>query len=108
MIILITILTIYVAVTFREPLPKPLPNDTTYATGFPLGANKLGYGSIFSLPVSLMSATIFSEAMWQKVSAASATTCCCCQLHVSYASGTCHCWCRSCRPPSSARQKVSM
>ncbi|KAG2497326.1 hypothetical protein HYH03_004490 [Edaphochlamys debaryana] len=64
----ILVLFIYVAVTFRpESLPKPIPNDTTFTTGFPLGANKFGYSAIFSMPCSLMASTIFSEAMWQKV-----------------------------------------
>jgi|LauGreSBDMM110SN_4_FD.fasta_scaffold129634_1 hypothetical protein len=72
-IIFILILTIYVAVTFREPLP-PLPNNvemtTDYETGyvnFPLGVNKFGYSAIFSMPVSLLAASVFSEAVWQKV-----------------------------------------
>ena len=72
-IIFILILTIYVAVTFRVPLP-PLPNNvdspTEYETGyisFPLGVNRFGYSAIFSMPISLMAATVFSEAMWQKI-----------------------------------------
>lgn len=32
-----------------------------------LGANELGYSSIFSLPVSLLASTVFSESLWQKV-----------------------------------------
>ncbi|KAG2437853.1 hypothetical protein HXX76_005471 [Chlamydomonas incerta] len=64
----ILILIIYTAITYRpEYLPKPLPNDITYETGWPLGANKLGYSAIFSMPCSLVAATVFSEAMWQKV-----------------------------------------
>jgi SSS family solute:Na+ symporter len=73
-ILLVTILTIYVAVTFRAPLPKPLPNDPNFGynpwTGYvswPLGVNDNGYSAIFSMPVSLIAATVFSEAMWQKV-----------------------------------------
>ena len=51
----IMILIIYTAITYRpENLPKPLPNDTTYETGWPLGANKFGYSAIFSMPCSLM------------------------------------------------------
>uniref|UniRef100_A0A7R9V1J1 Uncharacterized protein n=1 Tax=Chlamydomonas euryale TaxID=1486919 RepID=A0A7R9V1J1_9CHLO len=74
-ITLITLLTIYVAVTFRPPygLPKPIPNDVVgsrdYDTGYvnwPLGANKFGYSAIFSMPAALVAATVFSEAMWQK------------------------------------------
>eukprot|EP00798_Chlamydomonas_sp_ICE-L_P029076 gene29076-32284_t len=61
-IILIMVLVIYVAVTFREYLPKPLPDAP-----FPLAPNTVGYGTLFSMPVSLMSATVFSEALWQKV-----------------------------------------
>ena len=63
-----------VAVTFREPLPKPLPNDVAFdydpTTGyiyFPLGVNKYGYSTIFSMPCALMASTVFSEAVWQKV-----------------------------------------
>ncbi|GAX81943.1 hypothetical protein CEUSTIGMA_g9371.t1 [Chlamydomonas eustigma] len=73
-LLFIAILTIYVAVTFRAPLPHPLPNDLNMdmdpETGYiywPLGVNKYGYSSIFSMPVSLFAATVFSEAMWQKI-----------------------------------------
>ena len=75
-IVLVTILSIYVAVTFRAPLPKPLPNDKdgnigynpwTGYVSFPLGVNFFGYSAIFSMPVSLIAATVFSDAMWQKV-----------------------------------------
>ncbi len=31
------------------------------------GVNKYGYSAIFSMPVGLFAATVFSEAMWQKV-----------------------------------------
>lgn len=48
-ILLVAVLTIYVAVTFRAPLPKPLPNDINAGmnpwTGYiswPLGVNKVG------------------------------------------------------------------
>ncbi len=47
MITFIAVLTIYVAVTFRTPLPKPVPNDLNFGwdplTGYvfwPLGVNK--------------------------------------------------------------------
>ena len=75
-ILLVAILTIYVAITFRAPLRKPLPNDSNgnssydHWTGYvswPLGVNKYGYSAIFSMPVSLIASTVFSEAMWQKV-----------------------------------------
>ena len=40
------------------------PNGYIY---WPLGVNKYGYSAIFSMPVSLFAATVFSEAMWQKI-----------------------------------------
>ncbi|GLC41104.1 hypothetical protein PLESTB_001792000 [Pleodorina starrii] len=57
----IAILVIYTAATFRPEagLPKPLPEY--------LGPNPAGYSAIYSMPCSLMAATVFSEAMWQKV-----------------------------------------
>lgn len=42
----------------KAPLPKPMPNY--------LRATYTGYASIVVLPISLMSSTIFSEAMWQR------------------------------------------
>jgi hypothetical protein len=47
----IAILSIFVAVTFREPLTKPLPES--------LGPNEYGYSAIFSMPCSLLAATVF-------------------------------------------------
>ena len=56
---MVAVLFIFVAVTFRAPLPKPLPNYLS-------GLNFYGYSSIASMPISLFSATVFSEAMWQR------------------------------------------
>jgi hypothetical protein len=54
----VLILVIYVAVDFRRPLP-PLPDY--------LGPdNYNGLSAIAVMPISLISATIFSEAMWQR------------------------------------------
>ncbi|GIL45946.1 hypothetical protein Vafri_3056 [Volvox africanus] len=56
----IVILVIYTIATFRpDSLPKPLPDYLGVTTG--------GYSSIYSMPCSLIGATVFSEAMWQKV-----------------------------------------
>lgn len=75
---LIAVLTVYVAVTFRAPLPQPLPNDVNEGVdpnsgyvSWPLGVNWFGYSSIFSMPCSLLASNVFSEAMWQKVCACS-------------------------------------
>lgn len=62
--IFILILVIYTAATYRPDLP-PLSNNVNGM--WALGANAAGYGAIFSMPCSLMAATVFSEAMWQKV-----------------------------------------
>ncbi|KAL6785524.1 hypothetical protein ACKKBF_B00635 [Auxenochlorella protothecoides x Auxenochlorella symbiontica] len=67
-IILVLVVAIYVAVTFRYPLPTPMPCDPADAMGFCIsGTNATGWGSIFSMPASLMVSTVFSEAMWQRV-----------------------------------------
>lgn len=49
----LTILTVYVAVTFRYPLQEPLPPN--------LAPNNYGYSSLFAMPVSMATATVFSE-----------------------------------------------
>jgi len=43
----------------REPIPKPLPAE--------YGPNDAGYIAIFVLTASLVSSTMFSEAVWQRV-----------------------------------------
>lgn len=53
---------IYLAVTFRYPLP-PIPDTIA-------GTTVYGYSAIFVMPVSLFTATVFSEAMWQRAWAA--------------------------------------
>jgi hypothetical protein len=45
--------------THRTPIPSPLPE--------PLGPVFAGYIAAFTLTVSLISSTFFSEAMWQRV-----------------------------------------
>lgn len=59
---LIAILVIYCLARFRHTLKPSL-----VAVGTVLGPNIAGYGTIFSLPCSLMASTVFSEALWQKV-----------------------------------------
>ncbi|KAF8065845.1 OCT4 [Scenedesmus sp. PABB004] len=58
-LLLTVVLTIYVAVTYRTPIPSPLPD--------PLGPTFAGYVAIFTLGASLVSSTMFSEAVWQRV-----------------------------------------
>lgn len=59
---LISLLTVYVAATFREPLPENYGEARDY-----LGVNVFGLSAIFVMPCSLMAATVFSEAIWQRV-----------------------------------------
>ena len=60
---LLAIIVIYIGATFREPLQTPLPDY--------LGAGNIaGWNSIFTLGLPLLSATVFSEAMWQRAWAA--------------------------------------
>jgi hypothetical protein len=55
---MVLVLFIFVAVTFRAPLPRPLPPN--------LAVNFYGLSSIADMPISLFSSTVFSEAMWQR------------------------------------------
>ncbi|KAJ9083815.1 hypothetical protein DSO57_1030953 [Entomophthora muscae] len=55
---LVGVLVVTVALSFRPEL-GPLPEH--------LGATKTGVISIFTLPVTLMAASVFSEAPWQRV-----------------------------------------
>lgn len=52
--------------TCRKPIEFPLPD--------PLGPVFAGYIAIFTLTVSLISSTFFSEAMWQRVWASASQT----------------------------------
>ena len=64
-VLVVLIIFIYVAVTFDGKLGS-LPNnylDLGYDLSF---SNYLGYAAIAVMPISLTSATIFSEAMWQR------------------------------------------
>lgn len=61
-LLIVTIVWIYVAIEFRAPLE---PNFGGYQDL--LGPQFYGYSAIFSLPASLVAATIFSEAVWQRV-----------------------------------------
>jgi Na+/proline symporter len=72
---IIVILVIWVAATFKAPLPKPMPSY--------LAATYTGYASIAVLPISLASSTIFSEAMWQRCWATADKR----QLHIGGAIG---------------------
>ena len=58
--VLLSIAFIYICVFFRPELP-PLPDN--------LGINEAGFSSILTMPLSLISSTIYSEAMWQRVNA---------------------------------------
>ena len=48
-----------VATACRRPIPHPLPPE--------YGPNSAGYLAIFTLTVSLIASTFFSEAVWQRV-----------------------------------------
>ncbi|KAF9199679.1 hypothetical protein BGZ49_010180 [Haplosporangium sp. Z 27] len=59
-ILLLIIMAIYVAVTYRpESLPTPLPEG--------LGANYWGWAACGAMPISMTCATIFSEGPWQRI-----------------------------------------
>jgi Na+/proline symporter len=60
-VLFIAVLSCYIAATFRAPLPADFGPSAPY-----LGPNFYGYSSIVAMPVSLMSATVFSEAFWQR------------------------------------------
>ena len=64
---MVLVLFIFVAATFDEPLPRPLPAN--------LRPNFYGYSSIGVMPISLVCATIFSEAMWQRCWATATKKC---------------------------------
>lgn len=66
-LIMVLVLFIFVAATFDEPLPRPLPAN--------LRPNFYGYSSIGVMPISLVCATIFSEAMWQRCWATATKKC---------------------------------
>ncbi|KAF9583095.1 hypothetical protein BGW38_010263 [Lunasporangiospora selenospora] len=57
---LLIIMYIYVAVTYRPThLPTPLPE--------PIGPNYWGHAACAAMPISMISATFFSEAPWQRI-----------------------------------------
>ncbi|KAF9205235.1 hypothetical protein BGZ49_004305 [Haplosporangium sp. Z 27] len=59
-ILLLVIIYIYVAVTFRpESLPTPLSDE--------LGPNYWGWAAVGAMPISMTCATFFSEAPWQRI-----------------------------------------
>ncbi|KAF9957585.1 hypothetical protein BGZ70_009472 [Mortierella alpina] len=59
-VLLLFVMAIYVAVTYRpESLPTPLPAE--------IGPNYLGYAAIGAMPISMVCATLFSEAPWQRI-----------------------------------------
>ena len=51
-VLFILVTAIYVAVTFRGPLPRPLPD-------YLLGNNEVGLSAIGIMPISLCAATVF-------------------------------------------------
>lgn len=57
-LLLILIASMYLASEFRQRLRTPLPSN--------LGVNYAGLSSCFSLPISLLSSAIYSEAFWQR------------------------------------------
>jgi solute:Na+ symporter, SSS family len=57
-------ISVYIGINFKAPLPTPL-------TSALWGTNEWGYSAILTMPVSLMAATVFSEAMWQRCWASS-------------------------------------
>ena len=56
---LLSVVVVYAMAAFRPDLSQPLPEN--------LGPNQSGYSSIFALPISILSATLYSEAVWQRV-----------------------------------------
>lgn len=69
--VFLTVVSIYVGVTFDHKLPS-LPDGTNCspdrADSCPmLAPSEAGYWALFVMPASLISATVFSEAMWQRV-----------------------------------------
>eukprot|EP00281_Chroomonas_sp_CCMP1168_P018380 CAMPEP_0206232428 /NCGR_PEP_ID=MMETSP0047_2-20121206/11407_1 /ASSEMBLY_ACC=CAM_ASM_000192 /TAXON_ID=195065 /ORGANISM="Chroomonas mesostigmatica_cf, Strain CCMP1168" /LENGTH=590 /DNA_ID=CAMNT_0053656157 /DNA_START=179 /DNA_END=1948 /DNA_ORIENTATION=+ len=59
-VIILLIISIYLCVEFRQPLPENFGGNDA------LGAQFYGYSSILTLPVSLVAATAFSEQVWQR------------------------------------------
>ena len=57
-VVVVAIIFIYACVTFRAPL-GPLPSYMSWD-------NYYGLAAIAVMPISLISATLFSEAMWQR------------------------------------------
>eukprot|EP00287_Rhodomonas_sp_CCMP768_P019405 CAMPEP_0202829510 /NCGR_PEP_ID=MMETSP1389-20130828/15563_1 /ASSEMBLY_ACC=CAM_ASM_000865 /TAXON_ID=302021 /ORGANISM="Rhodomonas sp., Strain CCMP768" /LENGTH=606 /DNA_ID=CAMNT_0049503071 /DNA_START=36 /DNA_END=1857 /DNA_ORIENTATION=+ len=64
-LLILLIVTITVAATFRQDLPENFGELEEL-----LGPNTSGYSAIFVMPLSLLSATVFNEGMWQRVWAA--------------------------------------
>lgn len=63
-VVFAVVIAIYVGINFDAPLPTPLNK-------YLKGTTEYGYSSILTMPLSLMSATVFSEAMWQRCWASS-------------------------------------
>jgi len=63
--VLVIILATFLGAAFKAP-EGGMPELTRAQKGF----SYVGYSSLFSMPVSLMSATLYSEAVWQRVWAA--------------------------------------
>ncbi len=63
---LVVVLAIYITATFRVDIDVYDRLDDDLSTQLQ-GRTETGYSSIFVLPLSLTSGTIFSESMWQRV-----------------------------------------
>lgn len=57
-LLMAAILVIWTAVTFRQPLPRPLPDN--------LGINYNGLSAIAVMPISLFSASVFRCAVYAR------------------------------------------
>uniref|UniRef100_A0A0G4FXD4 Sodium/solute symporter n=1 Tax=Chromera velia CCMP2878 TaxID=1169474 RepID=A0A0G4FXD4_9ALVE len=64
-LLLLLFVCLYLAVTFRRPLPADFGEHRDR-----LGVNESGYSSLLAMPISLTAATVFNEGMWQRVWAA--------------------------------------
>lgn len=71
--LLFSITFFYVAATFRPAggLPKPIPCDYAASGTCASGNFGLGWSQAFVMPASLFTATVFSEAIWQRAWASS-------------------------------------
>ena len=60
LLLLLAVMAVYIGITYRVPIPSgPLPPY--------LDVNQVGLASIMTLGVALISSTMFSDAVWQRV-----------------------------------------